>query len=525
MAPMLRLLLMVAPGLRVASSAPWAKSTTWDAPTMLRELGALFSGGATTNQHIALLRDEVVRKDAFSVASPRFLNPRQFDITKCCTAVDIFVDEVEQQHCEATWVPGDPKRDIVKWMKDPALSAFHAKNRNEACIKIPYSACSMNYNWKKRDDYLRKIADWNNGLNWAITDLGDFALAETKPPVQMTNAYIGDGDSLVSFYRSDMAIVLKSSMPRGGDLPVCPAGGGYRCYASTPEIHLGVRSHFDISLPLLYDPWIHADRTKHFETLDLATLTAPPRPLLAFFQGMCLGDGVARLSMRKYNDPDNGFIISDTSHDWHEDLVAQYVYKYDYDKMMSRAKFGFAPAGQGMHSFRLGEVMRAGAVPIDLQIRRGDMVLPWEDVLDWSKFSIMAGIEDLPTLQATLRAISEEEFRRMQARSLSVVTMFFNRKHWMTIAFDILRRNVQVAVDQSGGKCGGGGGGARTGVNIVNPPPSAPIYVGMDLLAVNDALAEVDRLEKAEIAEVEREERVKLVELAKMRKLRGAKLP
>ena len=35
--------------------------------------------------------------------------------------------------------------------------------------------------------------------------------------------------------------------------------------------------------------------------------------------------------------------------------------------------------------------MKVGAVPIDVQHQKGGMVLPFEDVLDWTKFSISAG--------------------------------------------------------------------------------------------------------------------------------------
>ena len=264
----------------------------------------------------------------------------------------------------------------------------------------------------------------------------------------LTKEFIGDGDSLVGAYRSDMALLLKSSMPRGGTLPICAAGGGAggRCLHSNADVRLGTRPHFDVSLPLLLDPWLHVNRQKHFDDLDLGTLMIKPRPILAFFQGRLQGDGLARNEMRKYNDPSNGFIISDTTHDWKN---KRYKDPYDYDETLAKAKFGFAPAGNGQHSFRLGEVMKAGAVPIDVQRQKGGMVLPFEDVLDWTKFSISAGLTELPMLQETLRSISEAEFRRMQARSLSVARIFFTRKHWMTIALDVVRRNVQVAVEQS----------------------------------------------------------------------------
>ena len=132
------------------------KVSSWDAPTMLRELDALFgsssssSAATTSNAHIALLRDEVVRKNAFAVASPRFLSSHQFDISKCCASVDFFVWKVTGEeslglkkvhdHVSLQPDPGSAKDEIAAWANDPALSAYHATSREEACLKVTTTA-------------------------------------------------------------------------------------------------------------------------------------------------------------------------------------------------------------------------------------------------------------------------------------------------------------------------------------------------------------------------------------------------
>jgi len=464
-----------------------AESTRLDDTTMLlREMEVFFDGAAPTNYYSELLRDEVVRKDAFTTPSPRFSDPNKFDISKCCT-FDIFTWVVTPKDAVLDRSgglaeplpglqpdPGSPKDDIAAWSKDPAVAHWQSKDRASACLRFPTSVA---WRWNarapknlenRRDYWLRSIPDWNNGRNWVLPDVHDYdpsnmwVTADGTPtskshPVtdkDFTKAFIAPGDSLVSFFFSDMAMLLKSSTQRGGKEPVCPSGGNGHCLHGNADVTIGGRPHFDVSLPLMEASYHkYAGRLKYVDPLQVA---ARPRPVLAFFQGNLFGDGIARLAMykAKIHDPENGFIVAgpnprpSASNGWHAG------YDYDYDTMIQKTKFGLAPGGNGLHSFRLGEVMKAGCVPVDIQQYKGQMMLPFEDILDWSKFSFSVGVEEIPGLPALLRGVSDAQFRKMQKRSLAVANMFFSRKNWITIAMDIVRRNVEAAAKQSS-RCGG----------------------------------------------------------------------
>ena len=91
---------------------------------------------------------------------------------------------------------------------------------------------------------------------------------------------------------------------------------------------------------------------------------------------------------------------------------------------MVRSRFGMAPQGNGLHSFRLAEVMSAGTVPVvvikdptyfaegslEARVLAEDhfFVLPYFDTLDWTKFSFYITSDELPNMIDRLEAVSTE---------------------------------------------------------------------------------------------------------------------
>eukprot|EP01041_Mallomonas_annulata_P002456 gene2456-4769_t len=71
-----------------------------------------------------------------------------------------------------------------------------------------------------------------------------------------------------------------------------------------------------------------------------------------------------------------------------------------YASKLTHCKFGLVPRGKGYHSFRLLEVMAAGAIPV---IFNDFGVLPFEDIWDWTNLGLVY------TEQDVTRAITEIE--------------------------------------------------------------------------------------------------------------------
>ena len=72
--------------------------------------------------------------------------------------------------------------------------------------------------------------------------------------------------------------------------------------------------------------------------------------------------------------------------------------------LLHNALFGFVPAGDGWHSYRLAETMAMGVVPV---IISDDLALPFEDILNWDEFSIrvpLAETSQIPDIIARARS-------------------------------------------------------------------------------------------------------------------------
>ena len=85
-------------------------------------------------------------------------------------------------------------------------------------------------------------------------------------------------------------------------------------------------------------------------------------------------------------------------------------------------EFALAPAGNGLHSFRLAEAIFLGAIPVLVDEK---LVLPFSPVLDWRAFSVRVRESQLGNLAAILRAIPPERVAAMQARLAEVKRRYF----------------------------------------------------------------------------------------------------
>ena len=103
--------------------------------------------------------------------------------------------------------------------------------------------------------------------------------------------------------------------------------------------------------------------------------------------------------------------------------------------------FSLAPAGNGLHSFRLAESIFFGAIPV---IVDDQIVLPFCSVLDWRRFSVRIKASEIPRLPAILRAIPQEQVHAMQRRLAEVKHKYFLFP--FNTAFSLMRLRVREAL-------------------------------------------------------------------------------
>ncbi|PSS01111.1 Glycosyltransferase [Actinidia chinensis var. chinensis] len=263
-------------------------------------------------------------------------------------------------------------------------SPFHARHPNEAQVFfLPVSVAGIvKYLYKPTFDYSR------DRLQNVVTDY----VGVISNKYEYWNRSSGADHFFVSSH--DWAPDVSTANPKLFNNLI-----RVLCNANTSE---GFQPPRDVSLPEIKIPPNH---------LGPPRLGQPPnnRSILAFFAG---GDhGHVRKTLLKYwKDKDDDIQVHD------------YLPKtLNYFELMGRAKYCLCASGYEVASPRVVESIYAECVPV---IISESYVLPFSDVLDWSKFSVHVPVWKIPEIKAILLGISNGEYRKMHKRVRQVQQHF-----------------------------------------------------------------------------------------------------
>ncbi len=151
-------------------------------------------------------------------------------------------------------------------------------------------------------------------------------------------------------------------------------------------------------------PLIYEDINNTLESLPKKKFNE--KAILCSFVG-CLTHTVRHTIVNKFNNNNNFKIFNTGNWDPHVDLIKQ----DNFISMSLDSKFGFAPRGYGKSSFRLFELFLIGTIPI--YVWDDICHLPYQKLLDWSKFSIVINISQIDQLEEILLNIDETRYNEM----------------------------------------------------------------------------------------------------------------
>ena len=91
-----------------------------------------------------------------------------------------------------------------------------------------------------------------------------------------------------------------------------------------------------------------------------------------------------------------------------------------YDNLC-KVKFGFCPTGGGLNSYRLGECMRIGVIPIIV----GHKSYPFEDEINWSEFSLIFENQNEITHENIQSMMKSKNYDHMKEMCMKIWKKFF----------------------------------------------------------------------------------------------------
>ncbi|GKB20867.1 exostosin-like protein [Tanacetum coccineum] len=200
------------------------------------------------------------------------------------------------------------------------------------------------------------------------------------------------------------------------------------CNANTSE---GFIPRRDVSMSEIYGP---------FNNIPLVGSGQPPynRSILAFFAGG--NHGFVRNKLFKHwgNNTDNDM------------QVHTYLPKgQNYTELLSQSKYCLCPSGYEVASARMTEAIHMGCIPV---VIKNNYVLPYNDVLNWSQFSVQVPVDNIPDLKRILQDIPFSKYMEMQKKVMEVQKHFtlnipaknFDVFHMILHSVWLRRLNIQL---------------------------------------------------------------------------------
>ena len=166
------------------------------------------------------------------------------------------------------------------------------------------------------------------------------------------------------------------------------------------------RPGFDVPFPLLPN-----GVATHVTPSELAAAQGR-RHILLSFKGVCQAASNRNKLAALHNGRDVIAVCSNNA------KAAQ----YDYKTLMLSSTFSAAPAGNGLHSYRLAESIFLGTIPVIVDDK---IILPFCSVLDWPAFSVRISSNQIPSLPKILGGIPSKRVQSMQRRLAEVKQQYF----------------------------------------------------------------------------------------------------
>ncbi|KAA8536387.1 hypothetical protein F0562_028865 [Nyssa sinensis] len=168
----------------------------------------------------------------------------------------------------------------------------------------------------------------------------------------------------------------------------------------SPSYDIGFIPHKDVALPQVLQPFTHLARGNDIKN----------RTTLGFWAGH-RNSQVRVILARQWGN--------DIELDIQNNRINRTIGHFEYQEKFYRSKFCICPRGSQVNSVRIVDSIHYGCVPVILS---NYYDLPFNDILDWRKFSVILNELKVSELKDILKDISDSNFIALHTNLVEVLT-------------------------------------------------------------------------------------------------------
>ncbi|KAK4822697.1 hypothetical protein QYF61_019606 [Mycteria americana] len=255
-------------------------------------------------------------------------------------------------------------------------SEFYTDDVNRACLFVP-SIDVLNQNAlriKETAQALAQLSRWDRGTNHLLFNMlpGGPPDYNTALDVPRDRALLAGGGFSTWTYRQGYDVSIPVYSPLSGEVDLPERGPGYFILSSQMALHPEYRSELEA---------LQAENGESVLILDKCTN---------------LSDGVPAVRKR-----------------CHKNQV------FDYPQVLQESTFCVVLRGARLGQAVLSDVLQAGCVPV---IIADSYILPFSEVLDWKRASVVIPEEKMPEMYSILQSVPQRQIEEMQRQKWSSVS-------------------------------------------------------------------------------------------------------
>lgn len=179
-------------------------------------------------------------------------------------------------------------------------------------------------------------------------------------------------------------------------------------------------------------PLFHSDYPSN---LSFSSSPPPSRSILLSFKG------------KSYEDVQHHRTFFQHLHN-NRDIIIEYTDQPNitsnplaYIDLLRQSHFCLVPTGRRLSSYRFLEVLQYGCIPVITTNENESLLLPFSEIIDWSKVVIISSNDSLSLLPYRLRMIRDQQRNEMQRECFNIWSKYFSSIERIVLtSLDILQR-------------------------------------------------------------------------------------